>query len=184
MLQEQELLDCYQALERPLYNVLYRMLWQAQDCQDLVQEAFLKVWQQRAQVDAKTLHAYVYTTALNLARNKIRWRLNWVFDTVEPWLENWFSTEHIHTGECTKDSPEDLLQLQQQQKWLRKALASLASMEREVLLLTEYSELTLAETAQVLAIAPGTVASRRARALKQLKIKLEQQTGSAWINED
>ena len=184
MLQEQELLDCYQALERPLYNVLYRMLWQAQDCQDLVQEAFLKVWQQRAQVDVKTLHAYVYTTALNLARNKIRWRLNWVFDNVEPWLENWFGQEDVYSGEVAEDSPEQALQKQQQQQWLRKALASLAAMEREVLLLTEYSELTLAETAQVLAIAPGTVASRRARALKQLKTKLEQLSGRAWTDEE
>ncbi|RVU40369.1 RNA polymerase sigma factor [Rheinheimera riviphila] len=184
MLQEQELLDCYQALERPLYNVLYRMLWHAQDCQDLVQEAFLKVWQQRKQVDAATLHAYVYTTALNLARNKIRWRLNWVFDSVEPWLESWFSAEQMGRSELAKDSPEYVLQMQQQQQVLRKALASLASVEREVLLLTEYSELTLAETAQVLSIAPGTVASRRARALKQLKAKLEQQTGRAWTDED
>lgn len=184
MLQEQELLDCYQTLERPLYNVLYRMLWQAQDCQDLMQEAFLKVWQQRKQVDVSTLHAYVYTTALNLARNKIRWRLNWVFDSVEPWLETWFSSEQMGNCEVLKDSPEHILQGQQQQQWLRKALASLAPIEREVLLLTEYSELTLAETAKVLAIAPGTVASRRARALKQLKVKLEQQTGRSWTDED
>jgi RNA polymerase sigma-70 factor, ECF subfamily len=78
MLQEQELLDCYQALERPLFNVLYRMLWQQQECQDVMQEAFLKVWQQRANLNAATLAAYIYTTALNLVKNRIRWRLNWV----------------------------------------------------------------------------------------------------------
>jgi RNA polymerase sigma-70 factor, ECF subfamily len=184
MIQEQELLDCYQALERPLYNVLFRMLWQAQDCQDLLQEAFLKVWQHREQVEAATLPAYVYTTALNLARNKIRWRLNWVFDSIEPWLGSKPNTEHLLADPVAKDSPEQLLQQQQQQQLLRKGLSALASVEREVLLLTEYSGLTLAETAQVLAIAPGTVASRRSRALMQLKLKLEQLTGRTWTNED
>ncbi len=184
MIQEQELLDCYQALERPLYNVLYRMLWQAQDCQDLLQEAFLKVWQHREQVDAATLPAYVYTTALNLARNKIRWRLNWVFDSIEPWFGARLDGEQLMAGSVAKDSPEHLLQQQQQQQLLRKALAGLPSVEREVLLMTEYSELTLAQTAQVLAIAPGTVASRRLRALKQLKSKLEQLTGRTWTDED
>jgi RNA polymerase sigma factor (sigma-70 family) len=182
MLQEQELLDCYQALERPLYNVLYRMLWQPQDCQDLLQEAFLKVWQQRAQVDAETLHAYVYTTALNLARNKIRWRLHWVFDSVEPWLDAWRPAGQM--AALADDSPEINVQMQQQQQLLRKALATLAPIEREVLLLTEYSELTLAQTAQVLAIAPGTVASRRSRALQQLKEKLVQLTGRSWPDDD
>jgi RNA polymerase sigma-70 factor (ECF subfamily) len=182
MLQEQELLDCYQALERPLYNLLYRMLWQAQDCQDLLQETFLKVWQQRAQVDADTLQAYVYTTALNLARNKIRWRLHWVFDSIDPWLESWGWGGP--TAEFAPDSPEWEVQIRQQQQLLRKALTALAPLEREVLLLTEYSELTLAQTAQVLAIAPGTVASRRSRALQQLKVKLVQLTGRSWPDDD
>lgn len=162
MLTEQVLLDCYQRLEKPLYNMLYRMLWHSQDCQDLLQEAFLKVWQQGANVELQTLDAYVYSTALNLARNKIRWRMNWLFDNLGPVLEQLFGT----------DTPENTLMQQQQQQLLRKALAVLSAKEREVLLLTEYSELTLADVAVVLQIPPGTVASRRNRAFKQLQQQL------------
>jgi RNA polymerase sigma-70 factor (ECF subfamily) len=162
VLTRQALLDCYQRLEKPLYNLLYRMLWQPQDCQDLLQEAFLKVWQHAGQVELATLDAYVYSTALNLARNKIRWRMHWLFDNLDPVLEQLFGT----------DSPENTLMQQQQQQLLRKALAVLPAKEREVLLLTEYSELTLADVAVVLQIPPGTVASRRNRALKQLQQQL------------
>ncbi|MEO8801888.1 MAG: sigma factor, partial [Rudaea sp.] len=67
-LSEAELYACYRRMERPLYNVLYRWLWQAQDCQDLIHDAFVRVWDRRAQVDAKRLDNLVWTTALNLAR--------------------------------------------------------------------------------------------------------------------
>lgn len=162
MLTEQVLLDCYQRLEKPLYNMLYRMLWHSQDCQDLLQEAFLKVWQQGANLELQTLDAYVYSTAMNLARNKIRWRMNWLFDNLDPVLEQWFGT----------DTPENTLMQQQQQQLLCKALTVLPAKEREVLLLTEYSELTLADVAVVLQIPPGTVASRRNRALRHLQQQL------------
>lgn len=181
MLQEQELLDCYQALERPLFNVLYRMLWQPQECQDVMQEAFLKVWQQRANLNAATLAAYIYTTALNLAKNRIRWRLNWVFDQLDPLLEQWSGADLANNA---ADSPEARLQQKQQQQLLRRALSVLPQAEREVLLLTEYSELTLAQTAQVLAIPAGTVASRRNRALKLLQQQVEQFTGRGSSDAD
>lgn len=181
MLQEQELLDCYQALERPLFNVLYRMLWQQQECQDVLQEAFLKVWQQRETLQAPTLAAYIYTTALNLAKNRVRWRFNWVFEQLDPWLEQWSGMDS--TNNMT-DSPEVQLQYKQQQQLLRRALAALPQLEREVLLLTEYSELTLAQTAQVLTIPAGTVASRRNRALKILQQQVEQLTGRGSADAD
>lgn len=156
---EAQLLACYQRLEKPLFNVLYRMLWHRQDCQDLLQEAFVQVWQQRQQLRLEGLDAYIYTTALNLARQKLRWRLHWLFDSLEPWLESLYSEQ----------DPEVQTQNEQQQRLLRQALARLTDKDREVLLLTEYSELTLAETATVLKIAAGTVASRRHRALQQLQ---------------
>ena len=82
------------------------------------------------------------------------------------------------------DSPEVQLQYKQQQQLLRRALAALPQLEREVLLLTEYSELTLAQTAQVLTIPAGTVASRRNRALKILQQQVEQLTGRGSADAD
>lgn len=162
---EQQLLACYQRLEKPLYNLLYRMLWQAQECQDLLQDTFMQIWQQREQLRLDGIDAYIYTTALNLARQKLRWRLHWLLDSIEPWLEL------LQSSNC----PETEVLADQQQRLLRRALARLSDKDREVLLLTEYSELTLADTAAVLQVPAGTVASRRARALRQLQQFLQEQ---------
>ena len=37
----------YVRLERPMFNVVYRWLWNATDAQEVTQEAFLRVWDAR-----------------------------------------------------------------------------------------------------------------------------------------
>ena len=56
---------------------------------------------------------------------------------------------------------------------LRKALASLEEMQREVLLLHYVEDLSLAETAQVLQITADAARMRHFRALKQLRELLD-----------
>ena len=58
---------------------------------------------------------------------------------------------------------------------LQKALASLPWHYREVIALCDLSELSYAEAAVVLNCSPGTIASRRSRALKLLASKLQTQ---------
>ena len=41
----------YVKLEKPMFNVVYRWLWNNGDAQDVVQEAFLKIWKVRDDVD-------------------------------------------------------------------------------------------------------------------------------------
>ena len=69
----------YRALEKPLYNVVYRWLWDRTESQDVVQEAFLRCWRARDRIRAETFKAFVFRTALNLAANRRRrnklWRL-------------------------------------------------------------------------------------------------------------
>jgi RNA polymerase sigma-70 factor, ECF subfamily len=52
---------------------------------------------------------------------------------------------------------------------LQEALNTLAPMDREVLAMRHFEELTLAETAQVLDITESAAAKRYVRALKRLK---------------
>ena len=63
----------YRRLEKPMFNVLYRWLWDAAECMDVMHDAFLRVWSRRAQVREDGLDALLYATALNLARNRRRW---------------------------------------------------------------------------------------------------------------
>lgn len=156
-LREDALQACYRRLERALYNVLYRQLWQAEDCQDVIHDAFVRVWERRAKVDEATLDALVWTTALNLARNRLRWRRLWrqvPLDEAEAMTDSAGGMDFLAT------------------RRLRRALRELPAASRDVLLLSEFSGLRGAEIAAVLGIPAGTVASRKHHAMERLKALL------------
>ena len=50
-LREDALYASYRRLERPLYNVLFRQLWQAEDCQDVIHDAYVRMWERRGKVE-------------------------------------------------------------------------------------------------------------------------------------
>lgn len=156
-LREGDLYACYQRLERPLYNVLYRMVWSRQDSQDLIHDAFLRIWRRRDRVDGERLDGLIWATALNLARNRLRWRRRWRNEPLDgEWIDDGLS-------------PEAATDQLAQQRQLHNALARLRPAMRDVLLLGEFSGLTQADIATVLNIPVGTVASRRHHALHKLR---------------
>jgi RNA polymerase sigma-70 factor (ECF subfamily) len=120
-------------------------------------EAFVRVWQQRGRVDVARLDALVYASALNLARNHLRWRK----------LRHWLSLDDID------EQPGDMQPEQQVDGWwLHHALAALPMADQQLLLLSEFAGLDTRSLAKVLGIAEGTVGSRRHRAMARLRAKL------------
>lgn len=153
---ERDLYACYQRLERPLFDVLYRMLWNKHECEDLMQDAFLRIWRRRGQVVEDRLDSLVWVSALNLARNRLRWRRLWrseAFDAEWP--------DHAPT-------PEESVNRLTQQRRLHDALKRLPGAMRDVVLLSKFAELSHGEIATVLQIPSGTVASRLHQALGRL----------------
>jgi RNA polymerase sigma-70 factor (ECF subfamily) len=158
-LREDALWASYRRLERPLYNVLYRLLWQREDCQDLIHDAYVRVWGRRDGVDEATLDALVWTTALNLAKNRLRWRALWRQQPLDDHALD--AAIGIHdTGAGT-----DFLAVRR----LHQALRQLPLALRSVLLMSEFSGLRGAEIAAVLGIPAGTVASRKHHAMDRLR---------------
>lgn len=149
---------CYLRLEAGLFNALLRMLWDVPASQDVMQECFLRLWAQRARLDRANLDALAWATALNLARNRLRWQR----------LRQWVGLDVLEDGGTTASvgMDADLLTL-------RAELAGLQAKDRELLLLSEYAGLDTRELAQLLDIAPGTVASRKHRAIQRLREQLK-----------
>jgi RNA polymerase sigma-70 factor (ECF subfamily) len=154
-LRQEALYASYQRLERPLYNVLYRQLWQAEDCQDIIHDAYVRVWARRDTVDEATLDPLVWTTALNLAKNRLRWRVLRRHDTFDEDLLPLIGDAQ----------PPDFLAMRR----LHEALRQLPRAWQQVLLLSEFSGLRGSEIAAVLGIPAGTVASRKHLAMARLK---------------
>lgn len=72
------------------------------------------------------------------------------------------------------DSPDDRVATDQRDRQLQRALDSLSAAQRQIIVLRDYLDLSYAEIADVLDLAPGTVMSRLHRARLALKTVLEQ----------
>lgn len=150
-------IDVYRRLEKPLYNVVYRIIWDATESQDVVQDAFLRCWRRKDYIHAEGFKALLFRTALNLARNRRRHMRLWRMVGVA----------------ALDDVPDDSATGDALSRSMRNALAALPRTLCDVLLLTELAGMTYPEIAAALGIAEGTVGSRRTRALALLRERLE-----------
>jgi RNA polymerase sigma-70 factor (ECF subfamily) len=152
-------IDVYRRLEKPLYNVVYRVIWDAAESQDVVQETFLRCWRRRDDVRADGFKALLYRTALNLASNRRRRTRLW----------------RVVGVAVLDDVADESAATEALSKPVREALEALPTLMRDVLLLTELAGMTYPEIAAALGIAEGTVGSRRTRALALLRERLDVQ---------
>jgi DNA-directed RNA polymerase specialized sigma24 family protein len=62
----------YKELEKSLFNLAFRYLWCREEAQDLVQEAFLKLWKIRSRVEMVTVKPLIFKICINLAASRIK----------------------------------------------------------------------------------------------------------------
>lgn len=160
-LSDDELEAAYRRLERPMFNYLYRWFWDAAQCEDLLHDAFERLWKLRRRIDASSLDALAWTTVINLARNQHAARKRW------RWLP-------LPEALVARDDPSQALELDWRDQRLRQALDQLPARSREVLLLELFSGLERAEIARQLGIAEGTLASRKHQAIARIQSLLKE----------
>lgn len=159
----QEFEQAYIQLEGSIYNYLVRWVWCPEKARDLAQESFVRVWRRRADVRSETLKAYVYQTARRLAMNEKRRRE--LFHFIRPLL-----VDEDHSS----DTPEARFLKDEGLRKLKQGMDQLSGGLRDILLLSEFSDLSYGEISQVLGIPEGTVASRKNRAMSQLKSAIKE----------
>lgn len=154
----------YAELEKPLYNVVYRVIRDARESQDVVQDAFLRCWRRRESIRPDGLKVVLFRTALNLAINRRRRLKLWRFVGMEA------AEEHAAEGlELDATIP----------RCVHEAVDALPDRYRSVLLLTEVAGMSYSEVSDTLGIGEGTVGSRRSRALAQLREALKSRSETA-----
>ena len=151
--------ELYQRLERPLYNFAWRYVWNAQEAEDVIHDAFLQLWGRRESIRPGTADRYLWVTVLNLSRKKRRWARTKQFLQIED------SAQELAAADCTESDAAQ----QEQNRRLHAEIERLPEALRAVLLLAEFSGMSYEQIAQLLCIPPGTVASRRHLAVKQLR---------------
>jgi RNA polymerase sigma-70 factor (ECF subfamily) len=161
-LTRQGLEQLYTRLEKRLFNVLYRWVWDPEEAHDLVQESFLRLWRMRSRVEVESIEPLIYRIATNLAANRRRSRKLWRLVTLEA----------VRSHSSRTPGAEAAIAAAQERQAVRDAIERLPDHQRRVILLCEYSGMTYNQIAEALKLAPGTVGSRRNAALKRLRREL------------
>jgi len=145
-----------------LLNVIGRMLSSSEEAEDIVQETFVRVYQHRQSFNFKhCFSTWIYTIALNLARNELRKRKKFKFFEISEMQGN--------EKEFAVDAkiPSRLPQV------LDKAIRGLPEKYRIAFILRDVEEMPYEEVAKVLGVPLGTVKSRVNRARLMLRDKLQ-----------
>jgi RNA polymerase sigma-70 factor (ECF subfamily) len=153
-----------------LYNAVFRFLNDAEDAQDVTQEAFISAWQAlgRFKGDAK-FFTWIYRIAINHAIDLRRKQ------KVGQSLEVRLNEELVPVAASPSNRPEDAAERRDEAEKLRKALDLLSPEHRMVLILKEIDGMKYEEMADALEVPIGTIRSRLHRARLELREILERQ---------
>lgn len=150
--------------ELPVKRLLARIVLNESEAEELAQETFVRVWQQREKFrDGATVRPWVFAIAVNLACNRLRW---WRRRPAVS-LREWSETEE--PGARGQEPGTKTLELEERAAAVRDAVAALPGELREALVLAEYEELAHAEIAVALGCTVKAVESRVARAREKLR---------------
>lgn len=156
--------------ERSIYFLLFSLLKNETEAEDVAQETVIKVYQN---LDKFRGESQFRTWVLSIARNEGLGRLRKISNRREDSLE---ADTDEQTGDYTpailtswREIPAEALEQKELGNLLRKAIEGLPEIYRNVVLLRDIEELDIRETAAVLKISEASVKVRlhRARALLQ-----------------
>lgn len=162
----QALARLYDTLARPLYSLAYRIVNDAGDAQDIVQDVFLQVWQKASTYDLSRGSVFGWTATLTrnraIDRVRLRKRRGELLAEAAPDLQ----PAAPQGGDA--DSAGSLW-VQEKADAVRAALAQLAPEQKQSIELAFFSGLTQHEVAARLNEPLGTIKARIRRGLLKLR---------------
>jgi RNA polymerase sigma-70 factor (ECF subfamily) len=160
--------DLMNRWQAPLRGFLYRYTQNEHDACDLAQEAFVRIYQQRARFrQGARFSTWMFQIALNLARSRARWSKRHPTASLDD-----ESTDTSRFDFATESSPSDSSLEAEKVTAVKAAIAALPPDLREVVILAEYAEKTHAEIALIAETTAKGVESRLYRARKHLRQSL------------
>jgi RNA polymerase sigma-70 factor, ECF subfamily len=145
--------------ERPLYAFAVRMLRDNAAAEDAFQETFLRVYRRRKSFSQDyRFRPWLYQICLNVCRDQLRRK--------KRRQEVRLCEEAVGAddGPTPQEKAEQVLRARR----VREAIAQLPVKQREVLILSQYQDLSNTEISEVLSIPEGTVKSRKCIAIRAL----------------
>ena len=148
-----------------LLNFVYRMIGDRERAEDLVQEAFLRVYRHLDRFDrGRKFSTWIYTIASNLAKNELRNRSRSPLVTMEQARPRDEEDQRPIDFEDHASRPDDLYERRNLKALVDQTVARLSSHHREVFVLRELEGKSYEEIAEIMHCNLGTVKSRLNRA--------------------
>ncbi|MEU4212193.1 SigE family RNA polymerase sigma factor [Streptomyces sp. NPDC026206] len=154
------LTETYRAHYRSLLGLAALLLDDTASCEDVVQEAFIRVHSARSRVrDPEKTLAYLRQTVVNLSRSALRRRILGLKLLSKP-MPDMASAEEGAYEQLERDQ-------------LIKAMRGLQRRQREVLVLRYFADMTEAQVAETLGLSLGSVKAYGSRGIAALRIAME-----------
>ncbi len=154
--------------QRRVFNLVFRMLQQYEEANEVTQETFLAAWQGLSSFrgDAR-FSTWLYRIAYNCCLKQLEQRKK------DKALNAAIQAEHLLDHADKEERASTVLEIHDFQNLVREHLSMLPAKYRVVLVLRHLQEMTYEEMAEILTIPIGTIKTHLFRARNLLKERLE-----------
>jgi RNA polymerase sigma factor (sigma-70 family) len=154
--------------KNPLYATILRMTKNPHDAQDLVQEAFIKVYQQLDKYDnTGSFSSWLYRVAINHCMDEFR--------------KKRYKMKQVEIDESSMvsaDTPELIFLKNEESRRLERLIATLPEDERVIILLRYVNELSYDEIGELVDAPLSTVRNKLHRAKKKMRETVKREGGN------
>ncbi len=150
--------EVFKSLSKSLRDFLYYKCGSLETANDLVQEAFIKLWQKCQDVPLSKAKSFLFTTGNNLFLNTVK----------SQQVRLRFKAENKNSAE-NKEHPEFEMEMKEFQNSLEAAINALPEGQKEVFLLNRINKMTYREIAESLGVSQKAIEKRMSKALIKLK---------------
>lgn len=154
----------FRAYYQPLCNYAYTFVQDRDEAEEIVQSAFLSVWEKRESIEIRTsLKSYLYTMVRNACLNVIKHEK----------IKQKHIGEELATAERSYDSVSQRVNSSELETRIQVSMEKLPEQCRLIFKLSRFEELKYAEIADQLNISVKTVENQIGKALKIMREELK-----------
>jgi len=173
--------ELVKAYERRVFGLVFRMLSNRAESEDLTQEVFVQVFKAIGTFRGESkLSTWIYRIAVNLCKNRakyLRVRHAGEQDELEEMAERLPLSQARNANVAQVARPDEAMAGRQVEEIVRQAISEVDENFRECLILCDVEELSYEEIAEITSLPVGTVKSRIFRARAQLRELVEKKLG-------
>lgn len=142
-----------------LFGAIYMMLKNEGLTEEIMQESYLMLWKKNRKLDIEKPLNYLYRIALNRAIDYLR--------KEEPFFHDEKELDEINF--VSAESPDFLIEKEEERMKVNNVLSRLTERERTVLLMSDYLEMNSFEIAHILNVSPSTIRNQLLKAREKFR---------------